>query len=68
MSIKFYTQHLSDHLRTLSIEGFLYEFVQNGSQKCLCIFPDKLLKGSSLTVVGKYKEIESKEMFIDGTL
>lgn len=68
IGIKYYTQYLSDNLRVLPIEGFLYESAKVKGSKCLCIFPDKLVKGSSLQVMGTYKEIPGQEMQIQGTI
>ncbi|WP_196801726.1 RES family NAD+ phosphorylase [Bacteriovorax sp. BSW11_IV] len=68
IDIKFYTQYLSDVLRVLPIEGFLYESVRSKGNKCLCIFPDKLVKGSSLQIVGNYKEIPEEKMQLLGAI
>ena len=64
LGIKFYTQYLSDYLRTLPIEGFIYQSNQSEKNRCLCIFPDKLVKGSSLAVHGTYKEIHKEDLTI----
>lgn len=66
--IKYYTQYLSDHLRSLPIEGFLYESVQRPGHKCLCLFPDKMIKGSSLKIIGNYKGIDHADLFYDGSI
>jgi hypothetical protein len=68
LDIKYYTQFLSDILRLLPIEGFLYESIQLSGQKCLCVFPDKLIKGSSLEVIGTYRDIEEQNMKLLGTI
>ncbi len=68
IGIKFYIQYLSDILRVLPIEGFLYESARVKGSKCLCVFPDKLVKGSHLQVIGNYKEIPEHEMQIQGTI
>lgn len=68
IGITFYTQYLSNILRVLPIEGFLYESVKAKGNKCLCIFPDKLVKGSSLQIVGNYKEIPEEKMQLLGTV
>jgi RES domain-containing protein len=66
LEVKYYTQYLSDYLRTLPLEGFLYESTKHPNQKCLCLFPNKLLRGSSLKVTGKYADIEKKDMTLIG--
>jgi RES domain-containing protein len=66
IKIKYYTQYLTDILRTLPIEGFLYESVQNPGCKCLCLFPEKMIKGSTLRVIGDYESIEDEDMTYEG--
>jgi RES domain-containing protein len=66
VGIKYYTQFLTDHLRSLPIEGFLYESVQNPSKKCLCLFPEKMIKGSKLQIVGTYQTIQSSDLNFEG--
>ena len=68
IGIKYYTQYLSDFLRTLPIEGFVYESVQNPGKKCICIFADKLLQGSSLKVIGTYAGFESCNLELVGSI
>ena len=66
IGLDYYTHFLSDNLRSLPIEGFLYESNANPRNLCLCLFPEKMIKGSTLQVIGDYKEIESKDLFFEG--
>lgn len=66
IGLEYYTHYLSDQLRSLPIEGFLYESNANHNNKCLCLFPEKLIGGSVLKVVGKYGDIDSIYMSLEG--
>jgi len=66
IGLEYYTHYLSDHLRKLPIEGFLYESNANPKNICLCLFPEKMIKGSTLQVIGDYIEINSNDLYFEG--
>ncbi len=66
IGLEYYTHYLSDHLRSLPIEGFLFESNANPENKCLCLFPEKLIRGSVLKVEGEYEHIEPANLLFEG--
>ena len=63
IQIQYYSQHLARMIRTYPFEGVLYNSTVNGGQRCLAVFPMKLISGSHLKVVNPDKKM--KKQFIE---
>ena len=60
IGIDFYTQFFAHIVRNGAFEGIMYESTVNEGQKCLAVFPLKLIKGSHLKVIKPTKEMTSE--------
>ena len=66
IQIQYYSQYLSRMIRTYPFEGILYNSTVNEGQKCLAVFPMKLIKGSSLKVLRPDKKMKKEYTEIHG--